>query len=212
MIKRGKKNRPVFIWIYSNRLRKAITSVFDKPLTISEIIRLTTKIFDLNKRPKISNYVKELENENIIKCLTPALKPGKPGRVYGLTEKGLKLRKKICKKDNLPFHYKNDDTNWENYGWCLSGTQKKAVLISLTTQPQRQRDLKEKIREFYKNRNRNTGITTQNLNDLLQLMAKKKIVKREDVFLKKRKKPIRKYQLSPKGVKIKNMVTFTHPD
>lgn len=203
MLKRGAKN--LFPWIYNNRIRKKILVMLEKPTIISEIAENIRKIFELKEAPKISAYIEQLEKTGILRCLTPQLKRGKPGRIYDLSEKGIKIKKKICKKDNIPFIYKKyEDIDWKNYGWCLTGKQKTALVRVLDANAVRKPELVKRTKEFYKNKRNIKGITIQNIHDILQQMVKRGIVKIE--IEQKKKKQFRKYKLSKKGLKIKEMI------
>jgi len=68
-------------------------------------------------------------------------------------------------------------------------------------------EIKNKIREKYKNRNDNPGITFQNLNDILQLMLKRKIAGVEEATIKKHKKKQKKYKLTAKGLRIQELLS-----
>jgi len=206
MEKRGGSLKNIYVWVCKNPTRKSIIAILNKPKLISEIAKDVSKRLDL-KKVKISSYIKELENFNIIRCLTPKLGRGKPGNVFGLTRKGIKIASMIYSQINENFCYrKPKGMDWENYGWCLTGTQKKTVLASLEQKPFRQKEIVKKTREFYADRNKNKGITRQNLHDILQKMLEKYIVEKEEkwiVKIKKREKPETRYRLSEKGLRIR---------
>lgn len=207
MEKRGKNTENLFTWVCENPTRKSIMAVLNKPKLISEIANDVAKRLDLKRKPAIGNYIKELENFNILKCLTPKLDRDKPGNVFGLTRKGMGIVSEIYSQINAKFCYKKSKgIDWQNYGWCLTGTQKRVALISLDKKPIRQKEIVKKTKEFYTDRNKNEGITRQNLYDILQKMLEKDIVKKEEkwiVKIKKREKPETKYRLSEEGLKIK---------
>lgn len=207
---RGEKSDKLATCIYRDRFKKAIISVIDKPTIISEIERNVAKRLDLKYERKINNYVEDLGKAGTIQCLTPELKKSKPGRVYSLSKIGVRIKKKICKKEKLSFVYNEiDDVNWENYGWCLTGTQKKSLITALDQKPLRQFEIRRKIKEFYRNRVNNRGISRQNLNDILKQMTSRGITIKEETWItkiKKRTRPVRKYKLSEEGLKIKEQV------
>jgi len=200
--------KDLFIWICENPKKKSIVAVLNKPKLISEIASDVAKRLDLKQKPAISGYIKELENCNILKCLTPKLGRGKPGNVFGLTRKGIEIASKIYSQINEKFCYKKPKgIDWQNYGWCLTGTQKKAVLVSLEQKPLRQHEIRRKIKELYKDRNSNKGISRQNLNDILKQMIEKGFAKKEETWIikiKRRMKPIRRYHLNKEGLRINN--------
>ena len=206
MEKRSGSLKNIYVWVCKNPTRKSIIAILNKPKLISEIARDVAKRLDL-KKTKISSYIKELKNFNIIRRLTPKLKIGKPGNVFGLTRKGMKIASMIYGQINEKFCYKKPKgINWQNYGWCLTGTQKRAVIISLDKESLRQKEIVKKTKEFYKNRNKNKGITRQNLHDILQKMLEKDIVEKGEkwiVKIKKREKPEIRYRLSEEGLRIR---------
>jgi DNA-binding PadR family transcriptional regulator len=196
---------------YESRLRPAIITVLDRPAVISEIIGNITKTLNLDKPPKITSHIHELEKTGILKILTPKLKKTQPGKVYGLTTKGVRYKKQISKKNGGKFMYKEvPGVNWYDYGWCAIGRQKKAVMLALDAIPLRQVELFKIIKEKYTNRNKTAGITRQNLNDLLKLMLERGIAVSVEDFkkgkIKRNKKPVIKYRLSGKGLKIKEQL------
>lgn len=192
-----------------HRFTKRILAIMDKPKTVTEIGQDTAKRLDI-KQVKITDYIVRLENEGFLVSLTPQRRRNKPGRVYGLTEEGIRYKKQICKKEGVKLIYKGvSHVNWYDYGWCAIGSQKKAIMLALDIKPCRQKELLKKIREHYTNRNKNAGVTRQNLNDILKQMAKKGIAIAEEIWItkiKKRERPVRKYRLSRKGLKIKEQM------
>ena len=212
MKERGEKSENLFTLICKNPIRKSIIAVLNKPKLISEIAIDVAKRLDLKKKPAISSYIKDMENLNIIKCLTPKLSRTKPGNVFGLTRKGIEIASEIYAQINEKFSYrKSKGINWQDYGWCLTGTQKKAVLVSLEQNPLRQLEIREIIsHQSYANRNnKRKGMTWQNLTDILKQMLEKDLVIKEETWIikiKRRMKPIRRYGLSEKGLRIKKQV------
>jgi len=207
MEKRGGNSRDLFTWICQNPTRKSIIAVLNKPKLISEIASDVTKKFDLKQKLAISSYIKLLENFNILKRLTPKLKRGKPGNVYGLTRKGIEIASEIYNQINEKFYYKKlRKINWQHYGWCLTGTQKKTVLASLEQKPLRQKEILEIISRSYATRDNKKGMSWQNLTDILAQMIKSGLVIKEETWItkiKKRMKPIRRYGLSYESLRIK---------
>ncbi|MEM4368439.1 MAG: hypothetical protein QXO21_05475 [Candidatus Anstonellales archaeon] len=208
MPQKGEKQR-LFDKVYNNKTKRTILITLAKPKTISQIAEDITKQLNLEKIPKITNHIKEMEKLSILKILTPKLKKTKQGRVYGLTDKGKKIKKFLCIKEKIPFIYcEPEKFDWYTYGWCLTGSQKKAVICALNEQPLRQKDLKNKIKEKYKNRNNSVGMSFQNINDLLQLMLKRNILAVEEEKIRRSKNKRKKYKLTIKGLKIKKLMFF----
>ncbi len=190
-------------------MRKAVVLVLDRPTILSEIAGSITNTLGRDKPPKITTYIKDMEKDNILKKLTPKHKSKKPGAVYGLTDQGKKIKKMLCIQDKAYFSYHEPEKiDWHAYGWCLTGRQKKAIILILGRKPKRQVEIKTKIREKYKNRNDNPGVTFQNLNDILQLMVKRRIVSVEEETVKKHKKKRKKYKLTTKGLRIQGLMLF----
>jgi len=210
MVKRGCQERNLFTWICENPTRQSIIAILSKPKLISEIANDVSKRLDLKKRQAISSYIRELKNLGIIKCLTPGLSRSKPGNIFGLTNKGIKIASKIYSQIKRNFSYTEPRSiNWLDYGWCLTGTQKKILILSLDNKPARQLEILEKIKQSYTNRNNEKGMSRENLNDILQQMVKRRIAVKEEIWvikIKKRVRPIRRYRLSEGGLKIKQQV------
>ncbi|MFH0797159.1 MAG: hypothetical protein V2A65_08925 [Candidatus Omnitrophota bacterium] len=119
-------------YICENRVKKAIVAVLNAPRTVSEITGDVIKRLDLKDKPKIGKTLKELEQRRIIRCLTLKLKNGEPGRVYGLTKKGIDIVRRIYREIGERFEYRKlNRINWYDYGWCMNGSQKKAIIKAL---------------------------------------------------------------------------------
>ncbi len=202
-----KYNFDLFPQIYNSRIKKAVIAAIDRPTILSELAGNIAEKLKLDKTPRITAHINALEKLYVLKTLTPKLKKSRPGRVYALTDKGKKIKRLICGKDNTSYiYYEPEKFNWHSYGWCLTGTQKKSIISILEKKPLRPIEIKHNIREKYKNRNNAWGITFQNLNDILQLMVKRKIVSVKEEQAKKKKKPIKKYKLTKKGMEIQSLI------
>jgi len=131
-----RKEDTILSGIYESRIRKAIVLTLNKPTILSEIAGSIVKILELQKSLKITRHIKILTDSGILKVLTPKLKNNKPGKVYGLTDKGKRIKKKICLQDGIPFIYNEpENIDWHAYGWCLTGTQKKSIILALGRTP-----------------------------------------------------------------------------
>ena len=205
MSRRGASTHFLFDWIYTHLILKSIIATFDKPKTVTQILKDIRQRLSLKTKPKLSLHLTALMNVKILKNLTPDIEHN-TGCIYGLTRKGLQIRKLICEKDNAPFSYKTSKINWLDYGWCLTGTQKTAVILALTENPLRPFQILQNIRKFYSTRNKSIGITRQNLNDILQQMVKKGIVEIIKTR-RKRKKPLNEYRLNQTGIRLKKLVS-----
>ena len=74
-------------YVLRGKVRKAIITNLDKPMTPTDLAKKTNL-----HRPAISRSLIEMTNKKIIKCLTPN---EKTGRLYFLTDKGKKILKEI---------------------------------------------------------------------------------------------------------------------
>jgi DNA-binding PadR family transcriptional regulator len=197
--------------VKDNKIGKGIFAIMDKPKIVTEIEQDVAKRLDI-KQLKVTRYISRFENEQFLACLTPKLKKDKPGRVYGLTDKGIRYKKQLCKKEGVKFIYRAPiHMNWYNYGWCSTGAQKKAIIRAMTEKPQTQREIRTALGGFYRTRNYRKGksaailIARGNLNDILQKMLQRRIVELITIE-RKRKNPINRYKLTDKGLKIKEII------
>lgn len=145
-----------------SKRKKAVLEVMSKPKIPAEIREQT----GLKRNNNISSTLKELLNLGLICCLNPRIKVGK---LYGLTVRGKRQRKKLLLEKRLTFSYvQPPDVNWQFYGWIVCGKQRKAILKGLsTTMPLKY--IKERSQEY------NPRISRMNCNDILQLFVKKGI-------------------------------------
>ena len=210
-IKRGASLHRLLEWIYGERILKAIVVVSDRPMISSEIRKAVMKRLDI-EQVKITEHIQKLGNFDILKCLTPKLKRVVIGRVYGLSESGIKLRKQLCKRDNMKFSYRQvPKVSWYKYGWVICGSQKLAVIRAIPCGGARLRDIVEKTNEFYVNRAGKEGIKKENVEDILRRMLIRKVVRKGyEIRQRGRKKRIvTVYRLTNMGKLIKNQVEET---
>jgi predicted transcriptional regulator len=144
----------------------------------------------LNRGNNISSTLKILTNFGLLKCLTPKARVGK---LYGLTEKGIRQRKWLLKEKGIPHRYVKPRLNWNLYGWVVCGKQKRAILKAMKM-PMPLKYIKEKAQEY------NPRISRMNCNDILQLFVKKGIVRK----IRQAKKVI--LQLTKTGEKIRTQL------
>ena len=80
------------------------------------------------------NYVnyafREFIENGVVKCLVSS---ARTGRIFGLTEKGQRLRKRLINRTKLPekvpFEYREPrGLDWKLYGWVLAGKGKREYL------------------------------------------------------------------------------------
>jgi DNA-binding MarR family transcriptional regulator len=145
-----------------SKRKSAVLEVLSKPKIPSEI----REQMGLKRSNNISSTIKQLVGLKLIYCLTPKAKVGK---LYGLINKGKKLRKKILLEKGLPFSYvQPPDVNWQSYGWIVCGKQRKAILKAMKM-PLPLKYIKERAQAY------NRLISRMNTNDILQLFVKKRI-------------------------------------
>lgn len=102
-----------------------ILTCFYKPTNPAEMKRAT------EIRGNYVNYAfREFEEHGIVKCLVST---ARTGRIFGLTEKGQRLRKRLIKRTELPetvsFEYREPrGLDWKLYGWVLAGKGKREYL------------------------------------------------------------------------------------
>ncbi len=193
--------------IEKNSIIKAIVFTFDMPRISSHIQERVRKQLGFEKKPVISRHLVFLEKRKIIKTLTLKLRPGSVGRVYGLSNIGIEVRKLLCAKYNIPFeYYCPGNVDWQDYGWAVSGSEKRALFRAMSTEAKRNVEIHELTKQFYTTRKEKVkGMSRQHVNDLLQEGIKRKIfsVEKEE---RRRKKTIVRYKLSNKGMKIKEVM------
>lgn len=208
-IKRGASLHKLLEWIYISRVLKAIVVILDRPMISSEIKRTVMKRLNLEQL-KISDYIKKLEDVDILKCLTPELRKGAMGRVHGLSKKGMKLKKRLCEKDNIELTYRQlSDVDWYSYGRVVCGSQKLTVIRAIPYEGARVRDIVKRTKEFYSNREGKEGIKKENICDILKRMLKEKLVTktyREEKESGRKKRTVTVYKLTDRGELIKKQI------
>ena len=141
---------------------RILLEVIRSPRTYVELI----KIVGFKKADNLSHILKALLSSEFIYCLNPKARTGK---LYGITNKGKRLRKKLgCSEFHQP-----DDVNWNLYGWIVSGKQRRAILKALCDDClMSARLIRERAQEY------NRHISRINTYDVLQQFVRKKIVKK----------------------------------
>lgn len=168
--------------------KRAVLEVMSKPRTPFEI---KTEI-GLKRGNNISSTLKELIDLDLIYCLTPRAKVGK---LYGLTDKGKKYRKKLLGDKGLTFSYiQPPDVNWNLYGWVVCGKQRRAIIKGMSIASMPLKYIKERAQEH------NQRISTMNANDILQLFVKKRIA----IKMRKGRRVI--FKLTQTGERIRNQL------
>jgi hypothetical protein len=143
-----------------SKREKAVINTLNKPKTPSEIQRG----IGLKRKNNLSSTIKELLRSKLILCLTPK---NKCGRLYGLTNRGLRLRKKGGIHDYaIPKNF-----NWQLYGWVACGKQRLALLKAMD-RPLPLKHIKERAQEY------DPRISRTNANDVLQEFIRRGLVKK----------------------------------
>jgi len=145
----------------SNR-QKAVLEVMSKPKIPSEL----REQMSLKSNYNIRSTIAQLIRLNLVYCLNQKARTGK---LYGLTNNGIRLRNKLSNKAVVK--YKEPNINWALYGWIVAGKQKRAILKGIK-QPFPLKYVKENA-QFS-----NPRISRMNCHDILQLFVKKGIAKR----------------------------------
>jgi len=102
-----------------------ILTYFYKPMNPAEMKRAT------EIRGNYVNYAfREFIENGVVKCLVSS---ARTGRIFGLTEKGQRLRKRLINRTKLPekvpFEYREPrGLDWKLYGWVLAGKGKREYL------------------------------------------------------------------------------------
>ena len=80
----------LYSWVMRGNQRRKILKALNKP-------RLPTELKNEAKMSitNVSKTLKSFEGKGIVKCLTPG---NKTGKIYGLTEKGKKLRDEMVRE------------------------------------------------------------------------------------------------------------------
>ena len=142
-----------------NTKEKAVLEVMSKPKIPSEIREQS----GLHSKSSISPVIKRLVASNLIYCLMPKARVGK---LYGLTKKGIILRRRLGFTD----YCQPTDINWNLYGWVVCGKQRKAILKSMTPAiPMTPRTIRENALSY------NTKISRTNCYDVLKTLGRIKL-------------------------------------
>lgn len=196
----------LFQLVEKNPVRIAIIMTMDVPKISSHIRVHAAKWLAAEKKINVSRHLRFLERKKIVKCLTPRLKLGTVGRVYGLGQTGIEIKKILCEKYKITFEYDcQKGINYYDYGWAVSGSEKRALFHVMSEKPQRNYQLMEATYEFYTSRKGHKGISRYHVYDLLREGMKRKlfsVVKEE----RKRKKPIPRFFFTKKGARIKQQM------
>jgi len=143
-----------------SKRQRAVLEVMNKPKIPAEIREQT----GLNKGNNLSSTLKELVHQDLIYCLN---KKTRLGKLYGLTKKGARLRKKL----GLADYYQPKDINWNLYGWVVCGKQRKAIIRAMVPDvPMSLRTIRERALEH------NSRISRTNANDILQCYVRYKLL------------------------------------
>jgi predicted transcriptional regulator len=146
-----------------SKRKKAILEVMSKPGTPTEIME---KI-NLSRNNSLTPTLKQLCILKIMRCINPS---SRTGRIYGLTYKGLKMRRQLFA--NAKFTpYIEPKLNWSLYSWIVSGKQKKAILKGMK-QPLPLKYIRENAQNY------DPRISRMNAHDIIQLFVKKGIVRK----------------------------------
>jgi predicted transcriptional regulator len=167
-----------------SKRQSAVLEVMSKPKTPAEI-RVQ---IGLKKTCNLTSAIKALGALDLIYCLNQKAKMGK---LYGVTNKGKRVRKKL----NFKEYHQPDDIDWDLYGWIVSGKQRRVILIAICDDCQISARL---IRE--RAQHHNGHISRINTYDVLKEFTKKKIVTR---YTKKHKVY---FYLTRKGQKIRQQL------
>ena len=220
--KRGESLQDLSSWVhYSHSIWKIIISAIDAPKLLSHIYAHGNTATGLNKLT-FRYHIRKLVKLKIIRCLTPKLKPKKPGKVYDLTRKGLRIKEILCDKENKDYIYKRlENIDWYKYGKVILGPQRVALLRALDDKhPQRIYEIAAKIKRKLRYRtymqktrghpsDKAWGMVRQNINNTLRWLIKKGLVVDEQFpGRKKRHKPITKYLLTGEGELFRKQIEY----
>jgi hypothetical protein len=143
-----------------SKRQRAVLEVMSKPKIPAEI----RDQIGLNKGNNLSSTIKELVRKNVLYCLRPKARLGK---LYGLTKKGISLRKKVGFGD----YHESRGIDWYLYGWVVCGKQRKAILKAMIPDVQMTlRQIRERAMEY------NSRLSRTNTYDVMQLFLKTKNV------------------------------------
>jgi predicted transcriptional regulator len=148
-----------------SKRQSAVLEVMSKPKTPAEI-RVQ---IGLMKTCNLTSAIKALGALDLIYCLNQKAKMGK---LYGVTNKGKRVRKKL----NFKEYHQPDDIDWDLYGWLVSGKQRRAILKAICDDCQiSARLIRERAQEH------NGHISRINTYDVLKEFSKAKLVQKKQV-------------------------------
>ncbi|MFH1367947.1 MAG: hypothetical protein ABII64_02345 [Elusimicrobiota bacterium] len=108
-------------WVLGNARRKAFLLSFDRPMIKSEINAKSAAFTSINSNIRLGEFLKR----NLVICLTPLIKEG---RVYGLSEEGKSIAKRLSEPLHIKYDYSEPDIDWGLYGKIACGKRKRAIL------------------------------------------------------------------------------------
>jgi len=145
-----------------SKRQSAVLEVMSKPKIPAEI----RNQIGLKRTNNLSATIKELVNWGFIHCLNPKARLGK---LYGLTKKGIRTRKKLGFTEYCQPH----DIDWDLYGYLVSGKQRRTILKAMNESlPMSSRLIRERVHEY------NPRISRTNANDVLQQFVRKGLAKK----------------------------------
>lgn len=111
-------------WIDRGRRREQVlVSVMNKPRMPSE----ARDILGYKKGNKLDFTMRELHQRGLLRL--------KAKGISGLTQRGQRLRKKLCKEKGLTCAYTEPRLDWKIYVWVMLGIQRKTLLRVLERHP-----------------------------------------------------------------------------
>lgn len=112
-------------WMDRGRRReKVLAEVMSKPRMPFEV----QDILHDNGSSKLSSTFKELRERGLVQQKAKGL--------YGLTERGQRLRKKILHERGIPYRYVEFRVDWKTYAWVLVGIQRRVLIKVIERHPQ----------------------------------------------------------------------------
>lgn len=145
-----------------SKRQSAVIKNISKPKTPAEL----REQIGLERTNNISATIKELVDRGLIHCLN---RKARVGRVYGLTKKGIRTRKKLGFKE----YCHPQDIDWDLYGYVVSGKQRRTILKAMSENiPMTSRLIRERANEY------NPRISRTNANDILQQFVRKKLTQK----------------------------------
>lgn len=140
-------------------LERAVLGVMNKPKTPAEI----RQAVGLSRSSNLSSTLRALIYLRLVHCLNPRVRVGK---LYGLTKKGIAVRKKTCYQE----YHQPGNIDWNLYGWIACGKQRRAILKAMRTDISLPlKTIKERAQKY------NPMVSRTNANDILQAFVKKGI-------------------------------------